>query len=429
MFRKVLLSALAALVCCGVWSAAADVDFDQGRADVKEFLQLPDKPAIDAQALSSDKGWWWWSTKKEWTVMVYINGKNNLETYGLGDVNEMEKVGSNDKMNVVVELGRIDGSGGPDADWKGIRRYLVQKDDDPNKITSPVVQQFTADMGSSQHLYDFAKWAMEKYPAKHYMVIVWNHGSGWAKEQGFKAWTKGISYDDETGNHITTQQLGATLAQLGHIDVYASDACLMQMASVGYEMKDTVDVIVGSEETEPGDGYDYTGFLQRLAARPAAGAEDVGRFVVESYRDFYAKKNQATTQSALRARAFPGLVSILNQWVTLALDPAEAANVKAAKSDAVHFADWDSRDLHHLVRLITEKTANPALKQKGGELLSYIETSLVVANGLSGDKFKDARGLAIYTPSYGYNNDYDKLKWARDTKWPAFIKSAPQSLN
>ncbi len=29
------------------------------------------------------------SRLKEWTVMVFINAKNNLESYGLGDVNEM----------------------------------------------------------------------------------------------------------------------------------------------------------------------------------------------------------------------------------------------------------------------------------------------------------------------------------------------------
>jgi hypothetical protein len=81
--------------------------------------------------------------------------------------------------------------------------------------------------------------------------------------------TKGISYDDETNHHITTPQMGAMLKGINGVDVYGSDACLMQMPEVDYELKDSVDYIVGSEETEPGDGYTYNTFLGPLAARPA----------------------------------------------------------------------------------------------------------------------------------------------------------------
>jgi len=44
---------------------------------------------------------------KEWTIMVFVNGKNNLETYALKDMNEMEMIGSSDKVNVVVQIGRM----------------------------------------------------------------------------------------------------------------------------------------------------------------------------------------------------------------------------------------------------------------------------------------------------------------------------------
>ncbi|MGB2825071.1 MAG: clostripain-related cysteine peptidase, partial [Thermoplasmata archaeon] len=38
----------------------------------------------------------------EWTVMVYLDGDNNLEPYGLSDLAEMEAVGSVDGVNVIV---------------------------------------------------------------------------------------------------------------------------------------------------------------------------------------------------------------------------------------------------------------------------------------------------------------------------------------
>lgn len=44
--------------------------------------------------------------KKKWTVMVFLNAANNLEPFGIEDLNEMEKVGSSREVNVVVELAR-----------------------------------------------------------------------------------------------------------------------------------------------------------------------------------------------------------------------------------------------------------------------------------------------------------------------------------
>ncbi|MDA8244993.1 MAG: clostripain-related cysteine peptidase, partial [Elusimicrobia bacterium] len=182
--------------------AMAGVDFDGGKPfSLKSQLagQEVSVPAPDASAASR--------AQKEWTIMVFVNGKNNLERYALKDMNEMEMVGSTDKVNIVTEIGRIAGYDSSDGDWKTVRRYLVKKDNDTSKITSPVVQELPkVDMGDYKSVVDFALWAKKNYPAKKYMLIVWNHGAGWIKSVPML--TRGISYDDQTGNHITTPQLG-----------------------------------------------------------------------------------------------------------------------------------------------------------------------------------------------------------------------------
>ena len=40
---------------------------------------------------------------ESWTVLVYINGYNNLDSFGKKDINEMEKVGSSEDLKVVVQ--------------------------------------------------------------------------------------------------------------------------------------------------------------------------------------------------------------------------------------------------------------------------------------------------------------------------------------
>ena len=43
----------------------------------------------------------------EWTVMVYLDADNNLESAGIDDINEMEIVGSTSEVNIVVQVDRI----------------------------------------------------------------------------------------------------------------------------------------------------------------------------------------------------------------------------------------------------------------------------------------------------------------------------------
>ena len=41
---------------------------------------------------------------KEWTVLVFLNGDNNLEYYAIDDFNEMERVGSDAAANVTAAV-------------------------------------------------------------------------------------------------------------------------------------------------------------------------------------------------------------------------------------------------------------------------------------------------------------------------------------
>ncbi|HOW89803.1 MAG TPA: clostripain-related cysteine peptidase, partial [Elusimicrobiales bacterium] len=120
---------------------------------------------------------------KEWTIMVFMNGKSNIESFAVRDLNRIETSGSSDRVNIVAELGRsrgLDGDTEEDGDWTGVRRYLVTKDQDPGRIASPVLMDLgAADMGDHREVASFVKWAKAEFPAKRYMLIIWDHGWGW----------------------------------------------------------------------------------------------------------------------------------------------------------------------------------------------------------------------------------------------------------
>ena len=358
---------------------------------------------------------------KKWTVMVFVNAKNNLESFGLSDVNEMEMIGSDDNINIVAELGRITGYTTADGDWKGGRRYLIQKDADTSKITSPVLMELPkTNMGDWNHLVDFTKWSMEKFPAQHYVLIVWNHGAGWNKDVIFEA-QRGISYDEETGSHITTPQLRQAMEQIGHIDIFAMDACLMQMVEVGYEIKDYTDYVVGSEETEPADGYTYNTWLGPLAAKSGMAASELSGVMVDSYVDHYQSIGQGATQSSIKTASFGKLTQLLDGWTAEVMAANDLVNVKNAMAKAQAFYYKTNKDLYHFVKLVSDATANAAVSAKGKELMDFLKTDLISRNRATGVKYANSFGLAVYIPA-SYTPAYDTLLWAQDSKWDDFQK-------
>ena len=437
---------------------AAATDFD-GLPSVKELAGQAKSAEVSVPAPSAPRDA---RAVKDWTIMVFMNGKNNLSEYVVKDMNEMEKVGPTDNINIVTQAARMKytppshGGGGYDdypdypgypgwhpglpggfhqlppmlnkatrdagTDWTGVRRYLVTKDGDNAALSSTMLQDLgSVDMGDWKQLAEFGKWVKANYPAKKYLLIVWNHGSGW-EMRGPRPVIRGISYDDETGHGINPVDLAAAVRGMGGVDIYASDACLMQMAEVDYELKDAAKIIVGSEETEPGDGWAYDFFLSRVESnKNNLTPEVMAAAAVQGYKAYYAGVGTAVTQSALRTSGLAGFRALLDQWAALVMKE-DKAMVKEAMNAAVGFEGAGSRDLIHFLKNVHAGAKSPALRAKTPEVMNYFYKKVFIDNGASGDKFKEASGLAVYLPGWSFDENYNKLAWARDGQWPALVK-------
>jgi len=273
------------------------------------------------------------------------------------------------------------------------------------------------DMGDYNSVIDFGKWAKAAYPANHYMLVIWNHGAGWVKNLKANI-NKGISYDEETGNHINTPQMGEILKAIGGVDVYGSDACLMQMAEVDYEIKDYAQYIVGSEETEPGDGYTYNLLLGPLVAKPTMDAAALGKLAVDAYSDHYGTQDH--TQSLVLASAMNGLVPVINDFVKAAMAANEKELIKTALDGTQAYAYADNKDLWHFLSLYSASSRDAAVKAKAKLLQDYITGTLVLHNRVN-STYENSKGLAVYLPGYGFNADYNDLAWAKASNWAKFI--------
>ncbi|MBP7796889.1 MAG: hypothetical protein KA059_08965 [Elusimicrobiales bacterium] len=413
---------------------------------------------VVSQAPRADKA-------KELTVMVFINAKNNLEGAGLYNVNDMERVGSTDKVNIIAEFGRMNGQDGDvhdDGDWIGLRRYYITKDTDTKVVKSSVVfkKEGTGayDMGDFKSAIDFVKWTKQNYPAKRYMLVLWDHGTGWLdpkREQAAESsTTKGISFDDETGNYIATDEIGKIVKEVGGVDILAYDACLMQMAEVLDEVKDYTKVVIGSEETVPGIGYPYSLFLDAITKNPTMSNEDIGRVVVSSFKQLYTYVKQPATLSAVRSDKVKKFNSLMSDFATAAMAADEIDALKKAKNDVMRFdilgeqTDPQKKlsffgDVYNFADIVStsiskndEKSLN--LRMKAEALKSFIKKDLVIATGSygkdrAGRSMDLSYGVSVYLPPVDsrltldkidgiLQEPYSKFKFNADTKWFDFVK-------
>lgn len=368
------------------------------------------------------------AAQKEWTLLVFLNGNNNLDSFGAFNINQMEQIGSTDKINVVVQWASLENG--------KVQRLLVTKDNNKNKVTSPILQDMgQVDMGDWHNLVEFVRWGAENFPAKHYFVDVWNHGSGWHAIQSGQTrrgefHPSDISWDDLTGNSITTKQLGQAMEEvariIGHkVDLYGSDACLMGMAEVAGEMKDSVEIFAGSQELEPGAGWPYDDLLREWGKKEKATASDVAKILTNVYLKSYQggqNGNQEVTFSAYDLTQSDKLYGAITQLggQLMKLDSASRkAIVKATKAsqnffydDYVDFGDF----LNQVEKANVGKLEKEVIREARGALSSY-----VIANGVT-QTYARATGVSIWIPNSmstfnSYVDKYSTLQFQNDTRW------------
>ncbi len=110
------------------------------------------------------------ATEKQWTIMVYLAGDNNLDSAGVTDLKEMKQIGSTEQVNVIAQFDRWGGT-------QATKRYYLRKGGVLAK--DEVASLGETNMGDPNVLKDFLLWGVKNYPAQRYLAVLWNHGAGW----------------------------------------------------------------------------------------------------------------------------------------------------------------------------------------------------------------------------------------------------------
>lgn len=393
---------------------------------------------------------------KKWTILYYFDGKNNLAPMAQHSYNSIDKVGSDDNVNLVAQLG---------MPKKGVLQGLVQKKGGAAQLTDIGEK----DMGSAENLRQFVEWGMKRYPAEHYALVMWDHGAGF----------KGSMVDDETGHIIQNHDLAKALEDVAQstgkkIDVLNWNACLMQQAEVGYELRNAADYMVGSQEVEAGMRLPIPGVFgttpQHEVAKDVQEAiktkgdltpEEMAKLFVFEAKHQFGSQLFTPTQSAIDLSKMESVKSSMDALAGALLEAIEAdpsmldrvrSDIKGAQrmiAADMHLEPYvDYRDLGDFARVLVKdeklNAVNPKIAEAAKGVMAAVQDAVIAEqhapiSGFGGKSLEGATGMSAYLPrDYGHDkagkshvdglpnggtHGYETTAMAKETRWETLLKT------
>ena len=332
-----------------------------------------------------------------------------------------------------------------------------------------VAQMGEIDTGDPETLAKFLSRALISFPNARKAIGFWDHGSGVFKEQDpneivltrsirgaharkgparrllipaaeraamMAARDKRAMLHDNSGGVLTNLEAGhmleAAFSRAGlasPVDLIYSDTCLNGMIEVLEELGHYGQTVVASAETEPGNGWNYEGWLSRMARQSPQSPDDWGRHAVDAFADGYkARTDQhpctlgAFRSDNLIAERFAELVQVaarggIGAWSLMTI----------ARSRTQQYDTRDSYDLIGFARQLAAIAAPdaPELADKA-RALDQAAREARICHVWMGNDVRGAEGLAFWFPgSTGSfeadNGTYRRLSFAKSTGWSEYL--------
>ncbi len=376
-----------------------------------------------------------------WTVMVFLDGDNNLEAYAVDDFMEMAKTGSDTFLNILVQFDRRPSYSTAYGDWTDCWRFKVEKDMTP-ETSNAEMGLGEVNMADPQSLIDFFEWGVDNYPADRYLFVIWDHGTGWFKTAVSRNGgddSKAVLQDDTSMDFLyytegdVTAALNGMYSYLGRkLDIIGFDVCFNQMAENLNYITPFADYVIGSEDTVWGDGWSYWYFLDYIRANAGnVDAEEVAQKIIEAYSQGDNGDNTSNpiitgrTMSAVDSTAFGEVKSAMNRFAVMAghyYHNGYSQKLNDAYDGALKYyvsANALNIDLIDYLTLIKAYSIPDDLFYSIQALIGSVEGAVISNFSYDSRSF----GIAAYFPEAAYYNEYyEENLFASDTFWNEYIK-------
>jgi hypothetical protein len=361
-------------VCLSVWLLAAALSC--GPAD-----QPPRPATVSAPGQGSQQAV---DVVKKWAYLFYDDADFAQGYDPLTDF-AAEMAASPDLHVLVLQ----DTYGGPATVWSidGGGRLIRVKD------------LGEVNMGGVGTVRSFAELARTNFPAQHYVVAFYDHGFGWA----------GACRDDTSGgDSLSMEEIRSGLSDLGHVDVVLFTApCLMGAVESVYELRDLVDIYVGSEDTS---GYMWwfgtPGWIRdTLTDDPDISTSELAEGIIQNIAASSPSNCKISpaacedlTMSAVRPALLPKVNSAFNALIReMGGDTNGIRPVLDRAAATAQTYDGYSIDLYDLVEAIAGSSASDQIRTRSVAVQHALSRAVLAET--HGPGRPGSHGLTVYFPT------------------------------
>ncbi len=413
--------------------------------------------------------------QKSMLIIIYMAARNDLSPFAKRHISQLKSIGSSDKVKIFIHVDM------ENNDHQCVtKNFFVEK----NKLVQ-IGDVTYMDSGNEDSLVNTVKTAYELFPAEEVVLILSNHGTGPVEpslqrvmntsdlfryndetktleldrsigyldyishgETAFNE-TKGICFDDVSGNYLTIAKLTRALKRITgevmgkKLRLLACDACTMACADVFIGLHHYADYFVASQEVESGLGYQYDIVMKPIINGSISG-DQLANHLVTCFSDFYkSRKNTYFTHSAINLITIDRLeknIDELSQCLLFGMSNQKEKSVKEAirlsrhEKHCTHFLEPTYVDLGHFyLNLLKNSSSCKLVEEKDTQefkrqLTTIIKDGLalikeVVIAKTSGEKHTQAMGISIYLPPYAIHKSYHSNPFAIKTHWLKFLKA------
>lgn len=279
-------------------------------------------------------------------------------------------------------------------------------------------------MGDWETLYNFIMWGKANYPADRYMLALYDHGFGWA----------GACYDETSGNDfLTMEEIANAIGDAGGVDIAAFTApCLMGALESAYELRNCVDVYIGSEESS---GYAFwRGIIDEICDvlnnSSTLSNEEVSSMIIDLVESNYTGPySEWMTMSAVDQACITGFTEPLDQLAEYMIENMDelGPNIQTARQNTWCVGMGTSYsfeiDLYDYLLQIAEIETDPFVLAKVQQTSQFFTSAII--NECHGSNHERTHGLTIYFPleAETFETEYCEmnLDFIDDTYWDEFL--------
>ncbi|GMQ56498.1 hypothetical protein AN1V17_08910 [Vallitalea sediminicola] len=340
------------------------------------------------------------SEYKEWTVLIYAAGNNNLQEL---IYNQFESILTTTKMenvNVIVQISKDYSQKG--INCTGCKRYVIDNDraillNDLGKIN----------MAQPEELKKFIVWGSNRFPSRHIAVIMSGHSAG------FVGLMKDCSESGTSFMGIEGFSKALYLSRKSikrYIDILVMDTCFMDAVEIWHDIiinsRNAVKYVILPQDNAPQKGLLYNEIINSLNATKAGF---ISYNVMKKIINSKIKKNNIFCVF-LANEYFSKLKEIINLYSQLLLIKDKKINNDNQEFDFIPLSD-----------LLSKESLMDSDINKCYTVIKYILDKIILepnSKTIEGER----RGLKIYFPhNYDvyskFKDMYNSMKFSYNNRW------------